>query len=119
MSEINTFHNVCKSKISLTELYEFIRHIHKCQFNFVKLYVPLFVGVLCWYLLWYALLYFLSSFAIILTRKREQVDLLVFWMSCYCKCPVALPHGASLHVVIVVFPDHTYLLFVFLWSQFS
>ena len=18
----------------------------------------------------------------------------VFWMSCYCKCPVALPHGA-------------------------
>ena len=38
MSEINTFHNVCKSKISFTELYEFIRHIHECQFNFVKLY---------------------------------------------------------------------------------
>ena len=19
---------------------------------------------------------------------------IVFWMSCYCKCPVALPHGA-------------------------
>ena len=37
LSEINTFHNVCKSKISFTELYEFIRHIHECQFNFVKL----------------------------------------------------------------------------------
>ena len=32
-------HNVCKSKISFTELYEFIRHIHECQFNFVKLYI--------------------------------------------------------------------------------
>ena len=19
---------------------------------------------------------------------------IVFWMSCYCKCPVAIPHGA-------------------------
>ena len=37
-SEINTFHNVCKSKISFTELYEFIRHIHECQFNLVYLY---------------------------------------------------------------------------------
>ena len=34
-SEINTFHNVCKSKISFTELYEFIQHIYVCQFNFV------------------------------------------------------------------------------------
>ena len=41
-SEINTFHNVCKSKISFTELYEFIRHIHECQFNFVYLYHKLF-----------------------------------------------------------------------------
>ena len=30
-SEINTFHNVCKSKISFTELYEFIRHTHECS----------------------------------------------------------------------------------------
>ena len=37
-SEINSFHNVCKSKICFTELYEFIRHIHECQFNFVYLY---------------------------------------------------------------------------------
>ena len=44
--EINTFHNVCKSKISFTELYEFIRHIHECQFNFVKLYLE-FVCSIC------------------------------------------------------------------------
>ena len=37
--------------------------------------------------------YFMSIpvFAIILTWKRELVALL---MSCYCKCSVALPHGA-------------------------
>ena len=54
------------------------------------------MGVPCWSLFWYALLYVLSSFAIILSRKRELVALflLSFWMSCYCKCPVALPHGA-------------------------
>ena len=40
--------------------------------------------------------YVLSSFAIILTRTGELVAMLlfVFWMSCYCKCPRALPHGA-------------------------
>ena len=34
-------------------------------------------------------------------------------MSCYCKCPVAFPHGAvgGLQFVIVVFPDHTHLRF--------
>ena len=33
-------------------------------------------------------------------------------MSYYCKCPVALPHGAvgGLQFVIVVFLDHTHLL---------
>ena len=40
-------------------------------------YFPLFVGVLCWSLFWYALRYVLSSFAIILTRKRELVALLL------------------------------------------
>ena len=40
------------------------------------IYLPLSVGVLCWSLFWYALLYALSSFAIILTRKRELVALL-------------------------------------------
>ena len=36
-----------------------------------------------------------------------------FQMFCYCKCFVALPHGAVviLQCVIVVFPDHTHLLY--------
>ena len=46
------------------------------------MYLPLFVGVLCWSLMWYALLYILSSFAIILTRKRELVALLLFSFGC-------------------------------------
>ena len=34
----------------------------------------------------------------------------VFWMSCYHKCTVALPHGAMgwSAVCDVVFPDHTH-----------
>ena len=65
---------------------------------------------------WYALLYVHSSFAIILTRKKELFALLllslgrlvtenalwlfltVLWVGLQC--------------VIVVFPDHTHLLFV-------
>ena len=33
-------------------------------------------------------------------------------MSCYCKCPVAFPHGAWVGqpFMIVVFPDHTHFL---------
>ena len=59
------------------------------------MYLPLFVGVLCSSLFWSALLYALSSFAITLTRKRAGCSVFIaFRMSCYCKCPVALPHGA-------------------------
>ena len=40
-------------------------------------YVPSIVlGDLCWSLFWYALLFVFSSFATILTRKRERVTLL-------------------------------------------
>ena len=39
--------------------------------------LTLFVGVLCWSLFWYSLLCVLSSFAIILSRKRELVALLL------------------------------------------
>ena len=66
-------------------------------------------------LFWYALLYVLYSFAIILTKKRELVTLLLLsfgCLKCYCKCPVALPHvavGWSVFFVIVVLPDHTHL----------
>ena len=41
------------------------------------MYITLFVGVLWWTLFWYGLLCVLSSFAIILTRKRELVALLL------------------------------------------
>ena len=46
------------------------------------MYLPLFVGVLCWSLVSYALLYVLSSFAIILTRKREMVALFLLSFIC-------------------------------------
>ena len=38
--------------------------------------------VLGWPSLWYALLYVLSSFAIILTRKRELAALLLLYFGC-------------------------------------
>ena len=58
---------------------------------------PLVVGVLCLSLFCCILLCFLSSFAIILKRKREKAGFfacIALWMSCYCKCSVTLPHSA-------------------------
>ena len=49
------------------------------------------MGFLCWSLFWYALLYVLSSFAIILTRKRALVAFLLFSFGCLV---TVLPHGA-------------------------
>ena len=48
--------------------------------------IPTFVGVLCWSLFCNPLHRVLSSFAIILTRKRELVPFILFvlLMSCYC-----------------------------------
>ena len=43
------------------------------------MHFPLFVGVLCLSLFWYASLCVLSSFAIILKRKRELVALLLLF----------------------------------------
>ena len=43
---------------------------------------PLFVGVLCLALFWFALFCVLSSFAIILKRKRELVALLLLSYGC-------------------------------------
>ena len=50
------------------------------------MYLPLFVGVLC------CMHYFMSFL-----DEKGRADHFVFivvWMSCYCKCHVALPHGA-------------------------
>ena len=41
------------------------------------MYRQLFVGFLCWSVFWSSLLCVLSSFAIILTRKRELTTLLL------------------------------------------
>ena len=41
------------------------------------MYLPLFVGALCFSLFWYAFLCVLSSCAIILTRMKELVALLL------------------------------------------
>ena len=75
------------------------------------MYFPLFVGVLCLSLICYALLYVHSSFAIIL----KMVALLLLSYRCLVTVNVmwlflTLP-WVGLQYVIVVFPDHTHLLF--------
>ena len=68
------------------------------------------MGVLCLHLFCCALLCVLSRFAIILKSKRELVVLLLLSYGCLVTvCSVTLPLG--LRGVIVVFPDHTCLLF--------
>ena len=76
---------------------------------------PLFVGVLCLCLLCYALRCVHSSFAIILKRKRKLVALLLLSYRCIVTINVlwlflTVP-WVGLQYVIVVFPDHTHLLF--------
>ena len=44
--ETNTFCYVRKSKIRITDSYEFIWHMHECKFNFVYLYVALLSKVI-------------------------------------------------------------------------
>ena len=81
------------------------------------MYFPLFVGVLCLSLFCYALLCVHSSLH---HEKKDRAGCFAFnvlQMSCYCKCSVALPHGAvGWSAVIVVFPDHTDLPFIWLYS---
>ena len=73
---------------------------------------PLIVGVLCLSLFCCVLLCVLSSFAIILERKRELVALLLLFYGCLVTVyvlAVTLPHAAA--GWSVVFPDNTHLLF--------
>ena len=72
---------------------------------------------MCLSLFCYALLCVHSSFAIILKRKRKLVALLLLSNRCIVTIYVlwlflAVP-WIGLHYVIVVFPDHTHLLFDF------
>ena len=80
------------------------------------MYLPLFVGVLCRSLIWYSLLFVLSSFAIILTMKRELVALLILSFRCLVTVNAlwlffAVP-WVGLQCVSVIFPDHTHLSFI-------
>ena len=64
---------------------------------------------------WYALLFVHFSFGIILKRKRELVALLLLSFGCLITVGVLLfflmVPWVGLQYVIVVFSDHTYLLF--------
>ena len=67
-------------------------------------------GVLCLFLFWCVLLCVLSSFAIILKRKRELVALLLFTYGCLVTLNVLrlfiMVLWVGLQCVIVVNPDH-------------
>ena len=72
-------------------------------------------NILCLSLFWCASLYVLSRFAIMLTRKRELVALLLLSFECLVTVNdmwlfLTVP-TVSLQFVIVVFPDHAQLLF--------
>ena len=65
--------------------------------------------------IFYALLCVHSSFAIIFKRKRKLVALLLLSYKCIVTVNVLwfllMVPWVGLHCVIVVFPDHTHLLF--------
>ena len=80
------------------------------------MYLPLSVGVLYWSLFWYALICVLSSFAIVLTRKKELVVLLFLSFRCLVTVNVLLLFLAvpwvGLLCTILVFYDHTHFLYL-------
>ena len=78
------------------------------------MFFPLFVGVLFLSLFRYALLFGHTSFAIILTRKRELITLLLlsFRYLVTVNVPwlfITVP-WVGLQCAIVVFPDHAHIL---------
>ena len=72
------------------------------------------MGVCNCSMLYCMLLYVCSSIAIILMGKRELVALLglSFWCLVMVERPFLAVPGVCLQFVIVVFPDHTHLLFL-------
>ena len=81
------------------------------------MYFPLLVRLLCLSLICYALLYIHSSFAIILRRKRKLVALLLLPCGCIVTVNVLrlllAVSWVGLQCVIMVFPDHTHLFFLY------
>ena len=73
------------------------------------------VGVLCLSLFYYALLCVHSSFATVFKRKRKLTALLLLSYRCIftirCLWLLLMVPWVGLQCVIVVFPDHTHLLF--------
>ena len=79
------------------------------------MYFELFVGFLCLSLFWYTLLCVLYSYAIILKREGELVDLLLLSYGCVVTVYVlwlflTMP-WVGLQCVIVAFPDHIHFPF--------
>ena len=90
-----------------------------CQTSLVWLVTPI-VGVCNCSMFCCTICYVHSSIAIILMGKRELVALL--YLSSWCLVMVerlflGVPRGC-LHFVIVLFPDHTHLLFLLQNGQF-
>ena len=79
------------------------------------MYFPLFVEMTCLSLFCYVFLCVHSTFSIILKRKRKLVALLLLSYRCIDNVNVLWVFltvlRVGLHCVIVVFPDHTHLLF--------
>ena len=97
--------------------YRFIEHSMILLITGVLITI-LVVGVLCLSLFCYAILCVHSSFTIILKRKRKLVAMLLSSYRCIVTINVmrlfpTLP-WVGLQNVIVVFPDHTHLLFVYM-----
>ena len=73
------------------------------------------MGVLSWSLVCYALFYVISSLHSFLTGKRELGSLLLLSFRCLVTVNVLwlflMVPWVGLQFVIVVFPDHTHLLF--------
>ena len=74
------------------------------------------MGVVCLSMFWYALPCVHSSFAVILKKKRKLVALLLLSYRCIVTIHVVwlfltVP-WIGLQWVIVVFPNHTHLLFM-------
>ena len=83
------------------------------RFYFLFIVTPI-VGVCNRSMFSCTLLYVHSSIAIILMKKRELIALLNLSSWCLVMVRAALPRGVTgcLQFVIVVFPDHTHLLYL-------
>ena len=80
-----------------------------------------YVGVLCSSLFWYAILYVISSFAIILTRKRELAALLLlsfgYLVTIHALWLFLTVPLVGLQFVIALFSDHAHFIKVNIASK--